>query len=669
MLSLFGYDPKGDHFRLTRAMPGRRINLAMPEDSLLITKTTEAVPHTGGKLFEKDSASYKVLLDWVKAGAHYDKETGKDLILPTSIEVRPTQAVLKGSGVKLPLTVRAIYSDGSDRDVTSLTTFSTSNDNSVEIIPDSGLITSAKRGEAFLMGRFHTFSEGMQTIVIPSKLEYKRPTLPVLNYIDTHVHEKLHKLRVIPSEVCDDSVFIRRIHLDLVGRIPTPEERSAFLKDTNPKKREAIVNQLIETKDFTEIWVMKWAELLQIRTFKNQVSYKAALLYHNWLRERIASNRPFNKIIRELLMSKGGTFSTPATNFFQVELETKKLTENVAQVFMGTRIQCAQCHNHPFDRWTMDDYYSFASFFAQVKRKKAEDPREQIIYDGNGQILHPMTKKNAVPKFLGGEVPDTSKASRRELVAGWLSAPDNPWFARNVSNIVWAHFFGLGIVEPVDDVRVSNPPSNPELLDALAKKFVEYNFDFKSLVRDICVSRTYQLSTHTNPTNISDTRNFSHATVRRLRAEILLDVISQATNTENKFKGLPKGAKAVQIADGNTSTYFLKTFGRATRETVCSCEVKMDPSLSQALHLLNGDTVNNRIKQGGVVRDLVKSKKPPEEIINYLYNRCLTRPPTATEKQKLMTHINSAKDDKAKTEIYEDIFWALLNSKEFIFNH
>lgn len=669
MLSLFGYDPKGDHFRLTRAMPGRRINLAIPEDSLFITKTIEAVPHTGGKLFEKDSASYKVLLEWVKDGAHFDKETGKDLVLPTSIEVRPTQAVLKGSGAKLPLTVRAIYSDGSDRDVTSLTTFSTSNDNSVKIIPDSGLITSAKRGEAFLMGRFHTFSEGMQTIVIPSKMDYKRPALPVLNYIDTHVHEKLHKLRVIPSEVCDDSVFIRRIHLDLVGRIPTPEERSAFLKDTNPKKREAIVNQLIETKDFTEIWVMKWAELLQIRTFQNQVSYKAALLYHNWLRAKIAANTPFNEIVRELLMSKGGTFSTPATNFFQVELETKKLTENVAQVFMGTRIQCAQCHNHPFDRWTMEEYYQFAAFFAQVKRKKAEDPREQIIYDGSGEMQNPLTKKTAVPKFLGGEVPDTSKASRRELVAGWLSAPDNPWFARNVANIIWSHFFGLGIVEPVDDVRVSNPPSNPELLDALSKNFVDYNFDFKRLVRDICVSRTYQLSTHTNPTNISDTRNFSHATVRRLRAEILLDVISQATNTENKFKGLPKGAKAVQIADGNTSTYFLKTFGRATRETVCSCEVKMDPSLSQALHLLNGDTVNNRIKQGGVVRDLVKSKKPPEEIIEYLYNRCLTRPPTATEKQKLMTHINTAKDAKAKLDVYEDIFWALLNSKEFIFNH
>jgi hypothetical protein len=474
---------------------------------------------------------------------------------------------------------------------------------------------------------------------------------------------------VIPSELCDDPVFVRRVHLDLVGRLPTPGELEDFLKDTNPEKRTALVDRLIDTSEFTEIWVMKWAELLQIRTFPNQVSYKAALLYHNWLRARIAENMPFNEIVRELLKSKGGTFSTPATNFFQVELDTKLLTENVAQVFMGTRIQCAQCHNHPFDRWTMDDYYSFAAFFAQVKRKKAGDPREQIIYDGSGQIKHPVTDENAKPRFLGGAVPEESDKSRREQVADWLASPENPWFAPNVANIIWAHFFGIGIVEPVDDVRVSNPPSNPALLAELAKQFVAYNYDFKKLVRDICISRTYQLSTHTNPSNASDARNFSHAQSRRLRAEVLLDVISQATDTKNKFKGLPQGAKAVQIADGNISNYFLKTFGRATRETVCSCEVRMDPSLSQALHLLNGDTVNKRIKKGGVIADLIQSQQKPGEVIDSLYLRCLTRPATTMEKEKLMSHVDSAENEQALREIYEDIFWALLNSKEFIFNH
>ena len=669
-LSLFGYDPKGDHFRLTREMPGRRINLALPEDSLLLTKSIESVPHTGGKRFDKNSAAYSVLLEWLKTGAKYDE--GKEIVLPTSIEVRPVEAVIKGAGEKLPLTVRALYSDGSDRDVTPLTTFSTSNDNSVIIEPTTGLMTSAKRGEAFLMGRFHTFTEGMQTIVIPEEVNYQQPKLAGSHYIDALVSEKLHKLRVVPSEICDDATFMRRVHLDLVGRVPTPEELQKFTTDTDLEKRAALVNRLIETKEFTEIWVMKWAELLQIRTFNNQVSYKAALLYHNWLRERLASNMPFNQIAYELLTARGGTFSTPATNYYQVELDTKKVAENVAQVFMGTRIQCAQCHNHIFDRWTMDDYYGFTSFFAQVKRKKAEDPREQIIFDGKGEIQHPVTKKNAIPKFLGGAVPsaeDLKNKSRRELMAAWLTAPDNPWFARNVSNIIWAHFIGVGIVEPVDDVRVSNPPSNPALLDALAQKLVSYNFDMKQLVRDICTSRTYQLSSKTNETNLSDTRNFSHAAVRRLRAEVLLDVISQVTSTSNKFKGLPQGAKAVQIADGNTSTYFLKTFGRSSRESVASTEVKMDPSLSQSLHLLNGETSHKRVQQGKLVQSMLKQKKSPVEIITHLYLTCFSRQPTAEEKQKLMLHLDGLKDDKARAEILEDIFWALLNSKEFIFNH
>lgn len=668
-LSLFGYDPKGDHHRLTREMPGRRVNLAIPNDSLLLTKSVASVPHTGGKRFDDQSAAYRVLLNWLKDGAGYD---AKDPVLPVRIEVRPNEAVLKGSGEKLPLTVRAIYSDGTDRDVTTLTTFTTSNDNSVQIEETTGLMTSAKRGEAFLLGRFHTFTEGMQTIVLPEKTDYKEPKLPTQNYIDTLVDEKLRKLRVVPSELCDDATFIRRVYLDLVGQLPSTDERKQFLASTSPTKRAALIDQLIETKEFTEIWVMKWSELLQIRTFNNQVSYKAALLYHSWLRERMLADMPFNQLVYELLSARGGTFANPATNYYQVERDTKKLSENVAQVFMGTRIQCAQCHNHMFDRWTMDDYYSFTAFFTQIKRKKAEDPREQIIYDGGGEIQHPVTKKNALPQFLGGGAPTEEQIknkSRREVVAAWLTAPENPWFARNVSNIVWAHFFGVGIVEPVDDVRVSNPPSNPALLDALAEKFVASDFQIKNLVRDICNSRTYQLSSRTNPSNAEDQRNFSHAQVRRMRAEILLDVISQVTKTPNKFKGLPKGSRAIQIADGNTSTYFLKTFGRSSRQTVASTEVKMDPSLSQSLHLLNGETTHQRIQQGKLIPTMLQNKKSPSEIIEYLYLRCLGRKPTREENQKLMLHIDGLTEQKAKIETLEDIFWALLNSKEFIFNH
>jgi len=391
------------------------------------------------------------------------------------------------------------------------------------------------------------------------------------------------------------------------------------------------------------------------------------LLYFNWLKDRIANNVPMDKIVKELLTSKGGTFTNPATNYYQVERDNLKITENVAQVFMGMRLQCAQCHNHPFDRWTQDEYYSFASFFSQVGRKGAADPRENIIYNRkSGEINHPVHKKPMPPKFLGGDSPEIPRgADRREVLADWLASPQNPFFARNLANLVWAHFFGQGIIEPVDDVRVSNPPSNPELLDQLSEKFTSYNYDFKKLVRDVCNSRTYQLSTKTNASNESDTRNFARSNLRRLRAEIMLDVISQTTETKNKFQGLPLGAKAIQIADGRVNNYFLTTFGRATRETVCSCEVVMEPSLSQALHLLNGDTTNKRIKQGKVIANDLKNGKKPDEIIDDLYLRCYSRSPRDSEKANLLASL----DMNNPQEGLEDIFWALLNSKEFIFNH
>ncbi len=668
-LSLYGFDPKGDHFRLTTEMAGRRINLALPEESLVVTKAIGTVPHTGGKLMKPGSAFYQTLVDWIRDGAKFDEG---EIARPTGIEVQPRQMVLTGKDVRVPFTVRAIYSDGTDRDVTTLSRFSSSNDNSVAIDAREGMATSANRGEAFLLARFHTFTEGSQAIVVPADLAYDRPPFPANNYIDGFVAEKLNKLRIIPSELSDDESFLRRVYLDIVGVLPTVKEREDFLTDKRPAKREALVDALLGRKEFTEMWVMKWAELLQIRTFNKggqQVSYKAALNYYQWLRERIAGNVPFNQLVKELLSAKGGTFSSAATNFFQSEQDVLKLTENVAQVFMGTRIQCAQCHNHPFDRWTMDDYYSFAAFFAQVKRKPAEDPRERVIFDGGGEIQNPVTKVNMAPKFLGGPKPEVKGQSRREVVANWLASPENPWFARNVVNIVWAHFTGVGIVSPVDDVRVSNPPSNPELLDALAEKFVSYNYDFRKLVRDICTSRTYQLSTRTNETNVTDARNFSHAMIRRVRAEVLLDCISQVTATPNKFKGLPTGARAVQIADGNTTNYFLTTFGRATRETVCSCEVKMEPNLSQALHLLNGDTTQQRIRQGKLVESMLNENKSPEEVISSLYLTVLGRGPSDMEKEKLLGAVSEGKEPAKIRETLEDIFWALLNSKEFIFNH
>jgi len=391
------------------------------------------------------------------------------------------------------------------------------------------------------------------------------------------------------------------------------------------------------------------------------------LLYYNWLQDKIANNVPMDQMVQELLASKGGTFKSPATNYYQQERDILKISENVAQVFMGMPIQCAQCHNHPFDRWTMDDYYSFAAFFSQIGRKGTDDPRETVVFNsGAGEVNHLVGGRPMKPKFLGGAVPDVAGKDRREVLAKWLASPENPYFATNLANIVWAHFFGRGIVDPVDDVRVSNPPSNPELLAELGKKFTEYKYDFKKLVRDICTSRTYQLSTETNETNAEDLTNFSHASVRRIRAEVLLDCVSQVTETKNKFQGLPLGARAVQIADGQASTYFLSTFGRATRETVCSCEVKMEPTLSQSLHLLNGDTVNQKVQAGGVVDRMLAAKKMPSQIIEELYIRTLGRKPTNEELVKLSSIVASEQDQK---RALEDVFWGLLNSREFMFNH
>ncbi|MEZ6061764.1 MAG: DUF1549 domain-containing protein [Planctomycetaceae bacterium] len=662
-LSLFGFDPEGDHFRLTREVPGRRINLALPEESLLIEKSVGAVPHTGGKRFDIEDERCSTLVRWLQAGAPNDQGEVPKVV---AVELYPKQAVMDGEGESQRLTVRAKYSDGTDRDVTSLAFFSSNNETAAEI-SQTGIVTAHERGEAFIMARFETHTVGSQFIVLPKGLQYEDPQTPEFNYIDTLVHNKLRKLRITPSEVCTDAEFLRRVCIDITGTVPTSEEYEKFLADTDPQKRENVIDQLLDRKEFVDMWVMKWAELLQIRTIANRVTQKPMLRYFNWLKEKIAGNTPSDVMVRELLASRGGTFSDPATNYYQTETETLKTAENVAQVFMGMRIQCAQCHNHPFDRWTMDDYYGFAAFFSQIGRKQGEDPREQIIFNsGGGEVNHLVGGRVMQPKFLGGEVPDLQGRDRREVLAEWLASPDNPYFAKNLANIVWAHFFGRGIIDQVDDVRVSNPAVNAELLDELGRRFTEYNYDFRRLVRDICASRTYQLSTATNSSNETDHSNFAHAELRRMRAEVLLDCITQVTSTNNKFPGLPVGARAVQIADGNTSTYFLTTFGRAKRESVCSCEVQMEPNLSQALHLINGDTTNSKIQQGGLIPALLKEGRTPAEIITELYVRCFARKPTDEELQQLVA---VATEEENPQQPLEDIFWSLLNSREFLFNH
>jgi hypothetical protein len=668
-LSLFGFDPDGDYTRVTREMSGRRINLAIPEESTLMEKAVGAVPHSGNQCFDENSVYYKTLIEWISNNTPADAPT---VATCTGIEIFPKQAVLEGKNATQQIIIRAKYSDGTDRDVTNLALFMSNNDPTASCNKD-GLITSGDRGEAFVLGRFDVYSITSQILVIPENLKYERPKLVEASYIDTLVNEKLHKLRILPSGLADDLEYFRRVNLDVAGTMPKPEEIKAFVADQSPNKREALIERLLDKKEFTELWVMKWAELLQVRSGVNNNTapfYKNALLYYNWLQDRIAKNIPLNEIVVELLSASGGTVSNPPVNYYQMELDPIKVTENIAQVFMGMRIQCAQCHNHPFDRWTLHDYYGFKSFFTQIGRKQTDDPQEVVIFNSKGgESRHPVTNAVVPPKFLGGAAPEMKPGDdRRKAMAKWIASKENTFFSQNIANIIWAHFFGVGIVDPVDDVRISNPPANPELLDALATKLVEYNYDMRKFVKDIVMSQTYQRTSKANESNESDKRNFAHSLVRRLRAEVLLDAISSVTNRPNKFQGLPVGARAVQIADGAVSTYFLTTFGRATRTTVCSCEVKMEPTLSQALHLMNGDAVHTNIQAGGVVNKLItEAKMTDQQIVEELYLRTFGRFPIEKEMAAVKTALAESADNRKA--VLEDLFWALLNSKEFFFVH
>ena len=664
MISLFGYDPEGDYQRVTRELMGRRLNLALPDDSLILEKGAGRVTHTGGKLFDKGDKLYGTIHQWILEGAQKDP---KDIAKVVEVEIYPTQFVLKGKGSKQRLVVRAKYSDGTDRDVTDLAAY-TSNNDLAAVVSGTGAVIGGKPGEAFVMARYDAFTVGSQVLTTPESMDFKWPNVPEHNYVDTLVHNKLKKVRITPSEVSDDNTFIRRIHLDLIGQIPAPDVVKAFVANKDAKKRDKLVDELLKRPEFADIWVMKFAELLQVRTDNNRFLYKSAFQYHNWLKERFAENMPIDKLVKTLLTANGDTFHNPAANYYKVEQTQLLLAENTAQIFMGMRIQCAQCHNHPFDRWTMDDYYSWQAFFAQIGRKRGEDTRASVIYNRNsGGVRHPVGNKDMKPKFLGDEQPNIpSGTDRRRVLADWLASPRNAWFGKNMANIVWEHFMGKGIVQPVDDVRISNPPSNPELLETLGRKFEGYEYDLRKLIADICKSRTYQLAAKSNASNEADTRNFAKSYVRRLRAEILLDVINGITDAPDKYTGIPLGSRAVEIVDGNTSTYFLTAFGRSKRGSVCSCEVTVDPNLSQALHLLNGSTVNSKVARAKWLQDMIKAKAKPEEVVNEIYWRCLSRPANRQELSKLKEFFT---DPKEYVNSYYDIFWAVLNSKEFIFNH
>lgn len=659
-LSLFGFDPAADLHAILREQPLRRVDLARPSESLLLRKATGEVSHTGGALLDPTDVRLATVRRWLEQGAQDDPPGVPSVV---SVGIAPEELTL-AAGTALRIGVTATYSDGTDRDVTSLATMSSSAADTVSITGE-GLMTAHRPGEAHVLARFAGLAVGTSLVVVDPAAKPAPVTDAGGTWIDAFVDAKLRRMRIPASPRCTDEEFLRRATIDLVGLLPTPAEHAAFVADPSPDKRRRLVDGLVARPEFTDIWVMKWSERLGIRS-NNDVSAKATLLYATWLRQQLASGVPIDRVVRSILSSEGGTFDSPATNFYQLERDPLKLAENVAQAFVGTRLQCAQCHNHPFDRWTMDDYYGHAAFFAQVGRKPGEDPRETVVFNaGSGETRHPVGGRVVAPKFLGGP-PMPAGSDRRKAFAEWLTAPDNPMFARNVANFVWAHFLGEGLVEPVDDVRASNPASNEPLLAGLAARLVADGFDVRQLVRAICASEAYQRSTKVVDGNAADTRNLARARIRRIRAECLLDCISMVTGTQDKFDGLPLGARAVRIADGSTSTYFLTTFGRARRETVCTCEVSMEPSLSQALNLINGDTVAGKVKAGGVVARALASGETPSAVLDRLFIATLTRLPRDEERSAILAEVATA---PSAQEGLEDAFWAILNSREFIFNH
>jgi len=663
-LSLFGYDPDIDHFRLTREFVNRRINLADPDDSLLLKKAANTVPHGGGRKLAADDPNFARLRQWIAEGATQEPATAPKI---TGVQVFPEEITLGPDGQTHAIIVIGHFPDGTRRDITHLSILESS-DPAVASIDAAGTITSRKRGEAFVSVRLPAFITGVRVDVVPDQPvsgDYPEP----FNAIDELVMARLKKLRILPSGVCDDRTFIRRVFIDTIGILPTREEVADFVADQSPDKRAALVDRLLAREEFVDLWTMKWMERLQARSIVSaSASYqKATIHYNRWMREQIAAGVPMNRIFHALIASSGGWISDPATNFFR-ERDPKVLMENMSQLFLGARVQCAQCHNHPFDRWTQNDYYNFAAFFARVNQKGMEDPMDMFIYESAaGEMLHPVSKKSMEPRFLGGEAPPTAERDRRIVLANWLTSDDNTLVARNIANIYWQHFFGMGIIDPVDDARVSNPPSNPALLDALADRLRKSGFDQKALIREILSSRTYQLSATPNETNAADRRNYSRCLPRRPSAEVVWDTITQVTGSRPAFYMERPDTRAVQINDGGVSNTFLTTFGRSSRNTPCTCEAKIQPTLAQALELINGDTVSQAIERGGRMRDWLASEGSPQAAARRIFQEALARDPTDVELRAFDERLAASPDQPVQA--LEDTCWAVLNSAEFLFNH
>lgn len=665
-LSLRGYDDEGDFLALTRQALGRRINTADPARSLLLLKATATIPHKGGKRFEVDSREYQILAQWIASGSPAPK-TGEALI--SRIEIEPKQVRLESTGTQ-QFTVKAHFDDGHVEDVTRWAKYTAANASATQV-DENGLVKVVGFGEgpitAWYLSRIAIATVTVPyTNDIPPELYASTPTR---NFIDELVLEKLRSLNLPPSPRSSDNEFIRRAFLDTIGVLPSAEETREFLANPGAGKREELIEKLVQRPEFVDYWTYKWSELLLVSSKKLKPA--AMWSYYNWIKNNVAANTPWDRLVRTLVTAQGSTLENGAANFFVLHDEARQLSETTSQAFLGMSINCAKCHNHPMEKWTNDQYYQMANLFGRVRYKSGPNDGENLVFvTSSGDLVQPLRGKPQVPAPLDGEPIDIqSRSDRRAHLAKWLTAPENPYFTRAIVNRVWANFLGVGLVENVDDLRVTNPASNEKLLSAVADFLVRSKYDLKALMRAILESETYQRASQPLPGNQDETRFYSRYYPRRLMAELLLDAYSQVTGAPTEFKGYPQGWRAMQLPDPNVESYFLSSFGRAVREQTCTCERTSDPSVTQVLHIFNGDSVNKKLTaKGNRIDKLLQEKTPVERMIEEGYLAALSRFPTEAEKSKVLPLL-AADEPKELRLAIEDFYWALLSSREFLFNH
>ena len=642
---------------------GRRFNRSEPSQSLMLLKPTQGVPHEGGFLFDEESRYYKVLEQWIAEGCQYKPDAAR----VTGIEVYPPTPLLQLRHDQQQLIVIAKYADGTTRDVTREAVFDASNFE-VATVSKQGLITAVQRGEAAALVRFEGNYAAAPISILGNRDGYEWVPQPEYNYIDSLVNGKLQRMKILPSATADDAEFLRRISLDIAGVPPTSEEVLAFVADTTDPvaKRTAMIEKLLSSPMYVEHWTLKWSDLLLNR--RKTVTERGVWAFRNWIRQSVAANKPFDQFAKELITANGSAYENPAANYFRIAREPKLVMENMTQVFLGTRFNCNQCHDHPFERWTQRQYYELSAYFADVGRRPLPEGDEFIFTMASPTaVVNPDTNQPADPKFPFVHAGAVDAAStRREQLAQWLTAKENPYFARSIVNRYWSYFFGRGIIDPVDDIRAGNPASNPELLDALTKDFVDSGYDLKKLVRQICNSATYQRSLEAGQWNEDDTINFSHALPRRLSAEQLYDAIIQATGAPRALPGVPAGFRASELPDSDVEVAFLDMFGRAPRESPCECERTSDVSLGQTLNMVNGPTIGDAIAHPqGVIAKTVAAGATNEKLIETIYLSALSRKPSAEESARAAEYFATAGEPKAAGE---DLMWALINSPGFLFN-